>query len=105
MQLWKINLEKRRKARKFANELLLRSCVKSWCVETRQRKENNEMMCLMKQKRNEKLVSDIGIVVVVVITPPLPRDGGTARTAIQVHAVNLIEIRLGERWQHISNQS
>ena len=32
-------------------------------------------------------------VVVVVITPPLPRDGGTARTAIQVHAVNLIEIR------------
>ena len=26
--------------------------------------------------------------VVVVITPPLPRDGGTARTAIQVHAVN-----------------
>ena len=36
--------------------------------------------------------------VVVVITPPLPRDEGTARTAIQVHAVNLIEIRLGERW-------
>ena len=30
--------------------------------------------------------------VVVVITPPLPRDGGTARTAIQVHAVNLIEL-------------
>ena len=40
--------------------------------------------------------------VVVVITPPLPRNGGTA---IQVHAVNLIEIRLGERWQLISNQS
>ena len=38
------------------------------------------------------------VVVVVVITPPLPRDEGTARTAIQVHAVNLIEIRLGERW-------
>ena len=35
-------------------------------------------------------------VVVAVITLPLPRDGGTARTAIQVHAVNLIEIRLGE---------
>ena len=33
-------------------------------------------------------------VVVVVINPPLPRDGGTARTAMQVHAVNLIEIRL-----------
>ena len=33
---------------------------------------------------------------VVVITPPLPRDGVTARTAIQVHAVNLIEIRLGK---------
>ena len=31
---------------------------------------------------------------VVVITPPLPRDGGTARTEIQVHAVNLIKIRL-----------
>ena len=30
---------------------------------------------------------------VVVITPPLPRDGGTARTAIHVHTVNLIEIR------------
>ena len=45
------------------------------------------------------------IVVVVVITPPLPLDGGTARTSIQVHAVNLIEIRLGVRWQPISNQS
>ena len=42
---------------------------------------------------------------VVVITPPLRRDEGTARTAIQVHAVNLIEVRLGERWQLISNQS
>ena len=42
--------------------------------------------------------------VVVVITPPLPWDGGTARTAIQVHTVNVIEIRLGERWQPISNQ-
>ena len=29
---------------------------------------------------------------VVVITPPLPRDGGTAQTAIQVHTVNLIEL-------------
>ena len=45
------------------------------------------------------------VVVAVVITPPLPRDGGTARMAIQVHAVNLIEIMLGERWQPISNQS
>ena len=36
------------------------------------------------------------VVVVVVITPPLPRDRGTALTAIQFHAVNLIEIRLGE---------
>ena len=43
--------------------------------------------------------------VVVLITPPLPRDGGTARTAVQVHAVNLVEIRPGERWQPISNQS
>ena len=34
--------------------------------------------------------------VVVVITTPLPPDGGTARTAIQVHTVNLIEIRLGQ---------
>ena len=31
---------------------------------------------------------------VVVITPPLSRNGGTARTAIQVHGVNLNEIRL-----------
>ena len=30
-------------------------------------------------------------VVVVVISPPLPRDGGTARTEIQVHSVNLVE--------------
>ena len=45
------------------------------------------------------------VVVVVVIIPSLPRNGGTARTAIQVHAFNLIEIRLGERWQPISNQS
>ena len=29
---------------------------------------------------------------VVVITPPPPWDGGTARTAIQVHAINLIEL-------------
>ena len=43
--------------------------------------------------------------VVVVTTPPLPRDGDTARTAIQIHAVNLIKIRLGERLQPISNQS
>ena len=42
---------------------------------------------------------------VVVITPPLPRDGDTAETAIQVHAVYLIEITLEEKWQHISNQS
>ena len=40
-----------------------------------------------------------------VVTPSFPRDGGTARTAIKVHAVNLIEFRLGERWQPISNQS
>ena len=45
------------------------------------------------------------IFVVVVITPSLLRGGGTARTAIQVHAVNLIEIRLGERWQPILKQS
>ena len=41
----------------------------------------------------------------VVITPPLHRDGGTARAAIQVHGVNLIKIKLGERWQPISNHS
>ena len=32
------------------------------------------------------------VVVVVVVTSPLPRDGDTARTAIQVHAINLIEL-------------
>ena len=42
------------------------------------------------------------VVVVAVIAPPLHRDGGTA---IQVYAVYLIEIRLGEGWQPISNQS
>ena len=44
-------------------------------------------------------------VVVVVTTLPLPRDGGTARTAIQVHTANLIETGQGERWQPILNQS
>ena len=44
-------------------------------------------------------------IVLVVITPPLPQDRGTARTAIQGHAVNLIEIRLEERWHSISKQS
>ena len=48
---------------------------------------------------------DLSFVVVFVITPTLPRDGGTVRTAIQVHAVNLIKIRLGERSQPISNHS
>ena len=40
-----------------------------------------------------------------VVTPPHPRDGGTTRTAIQVHAVNLIKIRLREKWPPILNQS
>ena len=31
-------------------------------------------------------------IVVVVITPPLPRDGGTVQTEIPGHTVNLIEI-------------
>ena len=39
---------------------------------------------------------ELYVVVVAVITPPLPRDGSTAQTAIQVHAINLFEIRLGE---------
>ena len=45
------------------------------------------------------------VVVVVVIAPSHPRNGGTAQTAIHVYAFNLIEIRLGEKWQPISNQS
>ena len=32
----------------------------------------------------------------VVVTPSLSQDGGMARKAIQVHAFDLIEIRLGE---------
>ena len=51
------------------------------------------------------LILDVTQLVVIVITPPLLRDGVTARMEIRVHAVNLIEIRLGERWQPISNQS
>ena len=62
-------------------------------------KDNNT-----KSRRTLKFVS-ISVVVVVVITPSLPRDRGTARMAIQVHAVNLIDIMPGERWQPISNQS
>ena len=34
----------------------------------------------------------LGVVVVVAINPPLPGDGGTTRTSIQVHAVNQIEL-------------
>ena len=41
------------------------------------------------------------VVVVVVITSPLPRNAGTAPTATQVYVVNLIEVRLEERWQPI----
>ena len=36
------------------------------------------------------------VVVVVVITSPLPVDGGTARTATQVHPINLNESDLGK---------
>ena len=58
--------------------------------------------------RNYQSIAVIECVLFVclfVVTPALPRDGGTARTAIQVHIVNPIEIRLGERLQPISNQS
>ena len=47
------------------------------------------------------LGAKLNIIVVVVIAPRLPRDGGMVRTIIQVDAANLIEIRLGERWQSI----
>ena len=68
----------------------------------------------MTQKYNATIVASLGdfsqnignlqdsfgfscdFVVVVLVAPPFPRDGGTARTAIQVHAINLIEIRLGK---------
>ena len=46
----------------------------------------------------------IFVVVVIVISPSLPRDGDTAQPAIQVHAINQIEIRIRERWQPILNQ-
>ena len=49
--------------------------------------------------------ANVAVVVVVAIAPSLSRDEGTAQTAIQVHTVNRIEIRLGERWQPISIQS
>ena len=47
------------------------------------------------------MLTNLSVVAVVVITPPLPREGGTARTAIQAHAVNLIEMWLGERCDSI----
>ena len=43
-------------------------------------------------------ICGITFFVVVMVTPPHFWNGGAARTAIQVHAVHLIEIRLGERW-------
>ena len=51
------------------------------------------------------VIATFVVIVVVEITPSLPWDRGTARTAIQVHVVNLIAIRLGERWHPISNQA
>ena len=39
-----------------------------------------------------QIFSDTLRVVVVVIIPPLCRDGGMAQMTIQVHAVNLIEL-------------
>ena len=41
----------------------------------------------------------------LLFSPFLPLDRGTTQTAIQVHAVKLMEIRLGQRWQLVSNQS
>ena len=40
------------------------------------------------------------VFVVVVVTPSLPRDGGTKRKAIQVRAINVIEISLGKMAAH-----
>ena len=60
---------------------------------------------IIKPKCSSAVYTLVAFSVVVVITPSLPRDGGTARTAIQVYVVNLTKIRLGERWQPISNQS
>ena len=40
---------------------------------------------------SERHFASVDFHCVVVVIPPLPRDGGTARTAIQIHAVNLIE--------------
>ena len=39
-----------------------------------------------------QLVVVVVVVAIVVVIPPLPQDGGMARTAIQVYAVNLIEL-------------
>ena len=47
---------------------------------------------LRQEIRSVKIADEAGVVVVVVVRPSLPRDRGTARTAIQVHAVNLIEL-------------
>ena len=65
----------------------------------------NESLCSIILKKLKHIQKQEFVDVVVMITPPLLQDIGTAQTAIQVHAVNLIEIRLGERWQPISNQS
>ena len=48
-------------------------------------------------------ITSLATIVAVATAPPIPRDGGSARTAVQVHAVNLIVIRPEERWQPISN--
>ena len=62
------------------------------------------MVIILEQMKKTNFSFNV-VVVVVVITPSLPWDEGTARTAIQVYAINLIKIRLGERWQLVSNQS
>ena len=67
---------------------------------TKKEQKDSHHQLLLKKSPSQKKQKGL-----VVVTPPLPQDGGTACTVIQVHAVNLIEIKLGERWQPISNQS
>ena len=66
---------------------------------------SHETILKLYKAYNNFYLDSLRSVVLVVIAPSLPRDGGTARTAIQVHAINLFKIRLGEKWQPISNQS
>ena len=70
------------------------SAVKRLLQLTIMRKSNSRLQDVGFVPSHWAIVASLKYVVVVVITPP--RDGGTARMAIQAHPVNLIKLGKGK---------